>query len=415
MRLIIYASFADDLTLRHYDDFKMTHFSRILLFTMVPFFAIQAQDNISHRLWDESVPLKKSADLPVLKEVRFNVIKPYEFQKDGYRFLHGVGLGFFKGRLYASFGHNKGGENTETEEARVCHSDDLGKTWSEVTTIDSGEEPGIGVSHGVFHIHDGKLWAFQGAYSGTMKNVHTRAYVLDEAKNVWQLRGTVIAGGFWPMQEPQKMENGNWIMGGLCAGNGNPAAVAICEGDDFTKWKLTILKKPETIGKMWGESTIFAHGKQVINVSRWGDQAKALVAISHDNGVTWTDSLPSNLPMATSKPFTGTLSTGHHYLVCTTAADNGGKRSPLTIAVSKPGESTFNRVFVIRHAEFPDGPGESHKATKLSYPHAVEHEGHLYIGYSNSGGGVGRVGESRELWNNNSAELAVIPLKSLTQ
>jgi hypothetical protein len=46
-------------------------------------------------------------------------------------------------------------------------------------------------------------------------------------------------------------------------------------------------------------------------------------------------------------------------------------------------------------------------------PYAIEHDGQLYVGYSNSGGGVGRVGEGRQLWNNNSGELAVIPVATL--
>jgi hypothetical protein len=45
-------------------------------------------------------------------------------------------------------------------------------------------------------------------------------------------------------------------------------------------------------------------------------------------------------------------------------------------------------------------------------PQAVICEGKLYVGYSNSGG-VGRVGTGRELWNNNSAEMAVIPIEKL--
>ena len=43
----------------------------------------------------------------------------------------------------------------------------------------------------------------------------------------------------------------------------------------------------------------------------------------------------------------------------------------------------------------------------------MERGGNLYVGYSNTGGNVGRVGTGRELWNNNSAELAVIPIRSL--
>ena len=61
----------------------------------------------------------------------------------------------------------------------------------------------------------------------------------------------------------------------------------------------------------------------------------------------------------------------------------------------------------------PAGPGESHPKAALAYPCALEVGGFLYVGYSNSGGGAGRIGTGRELWNNNSAELAVIPLDSL--
>ena len=85
----------------------------------------------------------------------------------------------------------------------------------------------------------------------------------------------------------------------------------------------------------------------------------------------------------------------------------------MTIAVSRPGETLFSKVFVIRHAEFPTGPGESNKGAALSYPYAVEHAGKLYVGYSNSGDKTTRVGTGRELWNNNSAELAIIPLENL--
>ena len=103
--------------------------------------------------------------------------------------------------------------------------------------------------------------------------------------------------------------------------------------------------------------------------------------------------------MATSKPYAGTLSTGQNYLVCTTTADSGGRRAPLTIAVSRPGESTFSRVFVIRHAVFPEGPGPSDPAIDFSYPYAVEHDGHLYVGYA--------------IKRHKTAELAVIPIAAL--
>jgi hypothetical protein len=259
-----------------------------------------------------------------------------------------------------------------------------------------------------------------GSYRGTMVGIHTRAYRLNETTSEFEKLGVVVEGGFWPMQEPIRMDDGNWIMAGISAGGDapaggkNPAAVAISHGDDFLKWDLVPIPQVSGLGRVWGESTVVVEGKRITNLSRYGAEASALTATSEDYGRTWTQMRPSNLPMATSKPYAGVLSTGQRYLVCSTSADGGGRRAPLTLAVGRPGETQFSKVFVIRHAVFPEGPGESHERVSLSYPYAVEHNGHLYVGYSNNGANVGRIGEGRELWNNNSAELAVIPIAELT-
>lgn len=355
------------------------------------------------RLWTADKPVPKAVELGELNGVRFHTIKAHEPEQDGYIWLHGVGLGWHKGKLYASFGHNKGEENTQGEEARGRVSIDGGKTWSDPFTIGTGHAPDRAVSHGVFLSHGGELWAFHGAFAGRMQQVHTQAYRLDEATGAWEEQGVVVDGGFWPMQEPLKMTDGNWIMSGIVVGDGNPAAVAISRGDDLRKWELVRIPKPET-QKMWGESTVIVDGSRVLNVARFGGKPTALVAASDDFGRTWTKSLPSNLPMATSKPYAGTLSTGQRYLVCTTTADTGGRRAPLTIAVGRAGETGFRTVYRIRNAESSAGPGESNARASLSYPYAVEHDGRLYVGYSNSGGRRG---------NHNSAELAIIPVASL--
>ncbi|QDV12388.1 Laminin G domain protein [Rosistilla oblonga] len=360
-------------------------------------------------IWDAASPLPVAADIPTLKGVKFHVIKKWDREADGYTFLHGVGLGWHKNKLYASIGHNKGAENTVSEEAQYRVSEDQGQTWSELRVIDAGEEPDLAVSHGVFLSHAGKLWAFHGAYYGKMQKIHTRAYSLDEATGKWDPHGIVIRDGFWPMNQPEKMDDGNWIMPGISAGpySNNkifPAAVAISRGDDFTKWDYVEIPTGEGIDRMWGESANFVDGKRVFNIARYGGGASALVAVSEDYGRTWTPSGISNLPMATSKPVAGTLSTGQRYLICTTARNNGGKRTPLTIAVTAPGENVFQKVFVIRRSQNPGEPGESADSLSLSYPCAIEHDGHLYVGYSNNGGRRG---------NLNSAELAIIPIASL--
>lgn len=354
----------------------------------------------SHR---ESIPAASEAE--VLKDVEFHVIKKWEPAVDGYSWLHGVALAWHKGQLFASFGHNKGKENTVTEEARYCVSDDGGRTWSDVRPIDIGtDEDDLAVSHGLFLSRGDELWAFLGAFHNTRQRVHTRAYTFDERNDRWQPRGVVVDAGFWPMTEPVKLDDGNWLMPGLIAGGGNPAAVAISQGEDLTSWRPVVIPRGPGVRRMWGESSVVVDGPRVTNIARYGGKALALVAVSEDFGQTWSPSVESDLPMATSKPCAGVLSTGQRYLICTTTSDSGGRRSPLTIAVSRPGEETFSKVFVIRHAESPDGPGESHPNAKLSYPYATEHAGKLYVGYSNSHARGG---------NQNSAELAVIPVAGL--
>ncbi len=359
-------------------------------------------------LWDDTQKLAEAKDLPLLKNVEFHVIKKWDKLADGYGFLHGVGLAWHKGKLYASFGHNKGEENTVTEEAQYRVSEDGGKTWSELRVIDAGAENDLAISHGVFLSHAGKLWAFHGAYYNHMQRIHTRAYSLDETTGQWVKHGVVVENGFWALNQPVPMSDGNWIMPGISAReysekDTNPAAVAISHGSDFTKWDFVRITPPPGL-RMWGESAVIVDGANVLSIARYGAKPLALIARSSDYGRIWGMMAESNMPMTTSKPCAGLLSNGQRYLLCTTAANNAGRRSPLSIAVSKPGETLLSKVFVIRRTEF-SGPGESATSLSLSYPCAIEHEGRLYVGYSNNGGRKGH--------NLNSAEMAIIPIESL--
>ena len=354
-------------------------------------------------LWDGAHTLPKAAELPQVAGAEFHVIKKQRPDTDGCNWTLGVGVAWHKGKLYASYGFNKGGENTASEEAHVRVSSDGGKTWGKPVVMEVGEG-NLGVSHGVFLSHEGKLWAFMGAFYDNFQRTHTRAYSLNESSGQWEPRGVVIDAGFWPMQEPQKMADGNWIMAGARVSHGYDVvgdlpAVAISRGDDFTRWDLVIIPPAPRLGGIWGESTVIVEGKRILNISRYGKKALALLSVSENHGRTWTPTAPSNLPMATSKPYAGILSTGQRYLVCTTTADTGGRRSPLTIAVSKPGESVFSKVFLIRTSVFQGTPGVSAANIDFSYPYAVEHEGKLYIGYTHK--------------SHAANELAVIPVRSL--
>lgn len=379
-----------------------SHFVWSVLFTFLVTTPLTATEPPFH-LWGNPAPVPRAAELPSLPNATFHVIKKQRPDTDGCRWTLGVGLAWHKEKLYASYGFNTGGENTPTEEAHVRVSSDRGQTWGPPVVMDHGEG-NLGVSHGVFLSHQGTLWAFMGAFYDKFQRTHTRAYTLNETTGKWEARGVVLDDGFWPMQEPQKMEDGNWIMAGARVSRGymvkgNLPAVAISHGDDLTRWKLVVIPAAPDLGAIWGESTVIVEGKRLLNISRYGQKSFALASVSEDFGRTWTPTVPSNLPMTTSKPYAGILSTGQRYLVCTTTADVGHRRSPLTIAVSKPGETVFRKVYVIRHSVFPEGPGVSDPKADFSYPYAIENAGKLYIGYTHK--------------SHAANELAIIPIDQL--
>ncbi|MCB9782707.1 MAG: exo-alpha-sialidase [Candidatus Omnitrophica bacterium] len=356
-------------------------------------------------LWDLGKPVPKTDEITQLDGVRHEVIKERDPDRDGYSWLHGVALAWWGDRLYASFGLNKGKENTVTEEFGIVWSEDDGETWSEVVVLDPGTEQAA-VSHGVFLAAEDALWAFQGAFEGTRKNVCMRAYRLAPNSKEWESLGVVARDHFWPMAEPVLMDNGEWILAGFQVGgpngeSGNPAAVAISR--NLLDWVVVTIPAPEG-SRMWGESAVIVDGATVTCIARsHRDTPVALVSVSTDYGHTWPAVTESNLPMVASKPYAGILSTGQRYLICTTTADAGNQRNPLTIAVSKPGESLFSRVYRISERLDETG-GDASRPPALSYPYAVEHNGNLYVGYSNDRGLGG---------NRNCAELAVIPIESL--
>ncbi|WP_236979577.1 exo-alpha-sialidase [Membranihabitans maritimus] len=369
------------------------------------------------KIWKyQEVPSKE--EIRQIKDVEFRTIKKYEPESDGYRFLHGVAIANFENSWFVSFGHNKGVENTAGEVANSYQSKNL-KSFDTLIPVGKPLENGA-ISHGVFYSDKNSMWSLMGSFDGELNNVHTRAFKWNKSTNTWSSRGIIAEDGFWPLQEPVKMKNGNIIMAGFSVGNGNPPAVAICNNSDITK-KWSVIKIP-TDANIWGESSIIVDSSDILLIARSSfntpkvenySHPLAWVSFSRDFGETWTKLKPSNMPMAATKPYAGILSTGQRYLISSTTSNSGNDRRPLTIAISRPGEKEFSKIFKIRDAVLLGEEVESHPKVKLAYPYAIEHDGSLYVVYSNDGGKQGRKGEGRQLLNNNSAELAIISIEKL--
>ncbi len=359
-----------------------------------------------------------ACELKQINGVRFSVIKNYEPETDGFHWLKGTAIARHLDRWIVSFGHNtcETGENNSTEVANGRISKDEGRTWGPVFNIDA--PPGeLAVSHGVFLQRDSQLWGFMGAFYGKGRpggRVHTRAYTIvpesvEKDAPVWENRGVVAWDGFWPLQEALLMDNGQYIVAGASVGGGDGdmtiPAVALVDGRDLTQWEVVKIPPCRSFHKdIWGESTVIVNRSNVLLISRSNPTRTALVSRSEDYGRSWGPLRESNLPMAASKPYAGTLSTGHNYLINTICGDaRTAERNPLSIALTRPGEMEFRKLLCIIDSRRP--PTDAGNYSSWPYPYAVEHDDCLWVSFYMGSPGHG----------SGAAGLAVVPIEELVK
>ena len=104
-----------------------------------------------------------------------------------------------------------------------------------------------------------------------------------------------------------------------------------------------------------------------------------LRAVSRDSGVTWSRPVRTNYPDATSKNFVMRLSNGLYVLINN---PDPKRRDPLAISVSKDGWSFGSPVAVRKEAPARRYEGRAKGSGSFQYPHAIEHEGSLWVIYS---------------------------------
>jgi len=336
-------------------------------------------------LWDQRIPFPTFdtiLDLDVVTHVTVEKAQP-----NGHRYLHDTRIVWYRDELFVGWAcHTVGEVHFQDAVIRGCRSAD-GLTWSQPETWAAAPTCGAECfNHRVHGVHQDRLWGFFTCWN----DKKPRAEIFTYTAGKWTPVGANIPA-LVPFQAPFKMRDGNWIMAGEGPGWNEPAVV-ISRGDDFTKWEMIHIPRPEEMKMDFAETTLIDQGDRLIAVCRPKQMPTAPVAESTDCGRTWTTLRASNFPLAESEPTAGKLSTGQHFLI-TNNLEEG--RALLTIAVTEPGVRTFSRIWKIRHQQFPKRRaftgvfwrGKLHKpmlgtTTEWSYPSAIEHAGNLYVSYT---------------------------------
>lgn len=367
-----------------------------------------SEDRTPLRLLGQGTEVPERDDLTLVEGVSIAQIRP----NLGHEFVHGAHLLPVGPDLWCAFAQNSGPENTATESAMLRTSADGGSTWSDDSPI-ATPEPSYGVSHGVFmRTATGDVHFLTGVVNDGMKGIGTRRYVWSPQTEAWT-GPEWVADGFWPLQEPIRLDSGRLLMAGVWKSDGlaylpyaaAPPAVLVSRDGTGAEWRM-VVPLVESDGSYWGESSLLSCGDRLLLLARSSPETGVLLAAqSVDGGQSWSATAPTDLPFTSSKPHAGRLSTGEPYLIGTSFTGVTSQRSVLTISLGRPGSTEFTITRAIRFAE-QSGLPDSSPGGALSYPHAIEHDGNLYITYSNDGG---------RRYNCNGIELATIPVTDMVE
>ena len=305
---------------------------------------------------------------------------------------------------------NKGAENTVGEQAVIYESDDA-RNWKYHSEISAGNT--MAYSHGVIYPHNNELYLMLPYYGGSdgvsptgirFRNLELHGFKLN-SNGSWE--NICKYDGFWPLQQPIKMKNGNYIMAGI--DTLWRSAVAISNGDDMSSWKIITIPY---IGTGFTESNVVVEDDKISLYMRnenpyYNKRYVAGISYSYDFGESWTSAQESDLEFYSSKPCAGTLSDGTKYIIGNSLHGCETSRLALTIALS--GGDKFSDQYLIRGSEVPDSLKETYKDRSslyyqaTSYPSTFEKDGYLYVCYSSDMFGS----------NYNNIELAIIKLSNL--
>jgi hypothetical protein len=412
------------MTLRH------TLLPTLALLTSLAANLIAADNNLLPALWDSQNRHPSVDSIPSVKGVEFSLVHE---QTPDFLFLHEPRLAFHNKELFVSFSSAPRVECETAQIVRFRRSADNGLTWSPVGVLAPGLDGGLRSEVAPMLSHQGKLWAFVGRCRQNLGKSGLGMEVwqwFPESQTFAPLAAGLTLPNFIPFVQPQRMTNGNWIIGGHTDFSRH-AAVAISEGDDLRRWRLVKIETPDAEYKPMTcpETCLLIRKDSVLAVTR-GRVGLALASLSTDAGVTFPAAVESNLPMSRSKPFGGTLSTGQHFLIYNARLTALGlRRNTLLIAVTRPGELTpLRRVWKLIEGNPPEllpelkrlgeaveqnekndpeatkglpGTEPASQATmhEWAYPEAVEKDGVLYVTFSQ---------DKRHCW------IARIPVASLS-
>jgi hypothetical protein len=315
------------------------------------------------------------ATLPVLRG-EHAVVCPYDetwkFQLHNYLIHH-------DGKFWCMWSSGPEVEDYPTQHVRYATSND-GLTWSAPKNLTGMPQEGRAYIARDFWVRDGKLLALAASYKGhgafgVDKDLRLVAFIWDAASGAWKPNGELRENTINNFA-PQKLSTGEWMTTRRDARfNVSMLFGGVKSLDDWRDAPVVDRKTAIREDKFSPDEPVcweLPDGTLVGAIRDNGGSGRLFRTISKDHGQTWSHPEKTNYPNATSKLFTLQTSRGYRVLISNANPEVG--RRELHLAISDDGLS-FTRLAKLEIS--------SSKPTTFQYPHAIEHDGHLFIAFSN--------------------------------
>ncbi|MCB1278848.1 sialidase family protein [Prosthecobacter sp.] len=313
--------------------------------------------------------------LPVLKG-EHAVVCPYDetwkFQLHNYLLRH-------DGKFWCMWSAGPEVEDFPTQHVRYATSDD-GLHWNAPKNLTGMPAEGRAFIARDFWLRDGELLGLAASYKGhgafgVDKDLQLVAYTWNKSNDTWTEKGVLYQDAINNFS-PQKISTGEWMMTRRDARfNVTMLFGGVKSLSDWRAVPVVDRLKAVRTSKFSPDEPVCweqPDGTLIAAIRDNGGSGMLYRTVSHDHGATWSEAVITNYPNATSKLFT--LQTSRGYRVLVSNANPRIGRREMHLAVSDDGV-TFTRMMRL------DIP--SPKATTFQYPHVMEHDGSLFIAFSN--------------------------------
>ena len=282
-------------------------------------------------------------------------------------------------------------EDLPTQEIKYSTSRE-GTEWAAAKTVTgTPDAPYAFIARGLW-LRDGELLALGAHYKGpgafgNDKDLQLQAYRWDKATERWKFKGKLYDDAINNFP-PQRLPNGDWILTRRDARF--HVSMLIGGRRSLDDWKSFPVTGAGNGGRFRPDEPVFwplPDGTLLGLYRDNGGSHRLFRATSNDQGRSWSKPQITNFPNATSKLFSLKISRGYRILILN-AHPRVGRRE-LYLACSRD-EKIFTRLARLAIPSPPKMAADisrlKHKFTSgiasLQYPHAIEHDGKLFIAFS---------------------------------